>query len=161
VITVEVVFTEEFVFCQVSFVRVQLLGLLVLPVDLMPVDLFSGYCFRWPPPSQAFWLGFVRVHCQQSVDPDLAGGSQRLPARDEWHRINFPSALFLPARFFFFCGLPARFYFAQAPSPFLQFTSLRWDFPGACVLGVALNSDLRWIFAIPLYLFSSAALLVS
>jgi hypothetical protein len=104
VITVEVVFTEEFVFCQVSFVRVQLLGLLVLPVDLMPVDLFSGYCFRWPPPSQAFWLGFVRVHCQQSVDPDLAGGSQRLPARDEWHRINFPSALFLPARFFFFVG---------------------------------------------------------
>jgi hypothetical protein len=31
VITVEAVFREEFVFCQVSFVRVQLLGLLVIP----------------------------------------------------------------------------------------------------------------------------------
>jgi hypothetical protein len=73
------------------------------------------------------------------------------PARGEWHQNKFPSASFLPAHF----------YFAQAPGPFLQFASLRWVFPGACVLRMALSSDLRWIFAMPLYLFSSAALLVS
>jgi hypothetical protein len=104
VITVEAVFREEFVFCQVSFVRVQLLGLLVLPCWLHACWFVLRLLLQEATSRQAFCLGSVWVYRQQSADPVFVGGAQRFPAAASGTEIS--SFDLISAGPFLFCSGP-------------------------------------------------------